>query len=46
MNTVARPSQETWKEDDSYGGRWKKCSSGQIEMAGDSFAKVDLQEWK
>jgi hypothetical protein len=29
-----------------HGGRWKKCRSGEIETAGDSFAEVNPQEWK
>jgi hypothetical protein len=39
MNMVARPSQERQKEEDGPGGRLKKGRNGQIETAGDSFAK-------
>jgi hypothetical protein len=45
MNMVARPSQERHGREQSW-GRLKKCRNGQIETAGNSFAKANPQEGK
>jgi hypothetical protein len=41
MNMVARPSQQICRKKMTFLGKVEEIRNGQIETAGDSFAKVD-----